>query len=320
MRVLPILLCGLSAAAVWAQGESVSERVRRALAASGQAELALADISQRKFAPVQEMLVKRTPADPAGRSEIHSLEGVLAFLAGDMSSAIDRFTVAAALAPLRDSDTFTFAMAFVKLGKNEEARSRMAELTRRNPGRSIYLYWLGRIDYDGHRYEQSAEELQGAVGLDPASARAWDSLGLAFDMQGKMEQAQQAFTKSVELNRNASHPSAWPAHDLGHLLLRLNQPKESEAMLRESLRYDPKLAQAHYHLARALEKEGQNAEAVGEYRAAIASEPSSDEPYYSLGLLYRKLQQDTDAAAMFAEYRKRKKATSSESHQRAEEP
>ncbi|MBV9156290.1 MAG: tetratricopeptide repeat protein, partial [Acidobacteriaceae bacterium] len=103
-----------------------------------------------------------------------------------------------------------------------------------------------------------------------------------------------------------AHPSPWPPHDLGFLLLRMDQLKEAEKSLRESLRYDPHLAQAHYHLGRVLEKEARAAEAIEEYRSAISADPASSNSYYSLALLYRKLHRKSEAAAMFAEYEKRK--------------
>ena len=148
-----------------------------------------------------------------------------------------------------------------------------------------------------------------ATQLDPQSARAWDSLGLAFDMQGQREQALSAFDKAVNLNRSQTHPSSWPPHDLGYLLLRMEKPTEAEAALRESLRYPPKLAQTHYYLGRVLEKEGRETEAVEEYRSAVAADTSSPDACYSLAMLYRKLHREAEAQAMFAEFRRRRQAS-----------
>ena len=147
--------------------------------------------------------------------------------------------------------------------------------------------------------------------LDPKSSRTWDSLGLAFDMQGQMEHAHGAFVTAVNLNRNLSHPSPWPPHDLGYWCLRMNRLPEAESALRESLRYEPMLARAHYHLARTLEKEERTDKAVAEYKTAISNDGSLAEACYSLAMLYRKLHRDEEATAMFAEYKQRKEAAKS---------
>jgi len=91
-------------------------------------------------------------------------------------------------------------------------------------------------------------------------------------------------------------------------LLRMGKSKDAERELRESLRYDPKLAQAHYHLGRVLEKEGRETEAIDEYLSAVSGDTGSPDACYSLAMLYRKLHRDTEANAMFAEFKRRKQA------------
>ena len=127
-------------------------------------------------------------------------------------------------------------------------------------------------------------------------------------MQGLNDQALEDFQKAAKLNRELPRPSPWPPHDLGFLLLRMDHPKEAEASLREAVRYDAKLGEAHYHLARALEKQARDTEAIEEYRNAIFTDAASADACYSLAMLYRKLHRDADAISMFAEYKKRKQA------------
>ncbi len=296
----------MAAIAALGQGDDVFARLRHALAGSGEGELAARDLAVRNFAPIQKMLAQRASIDVPERAELTSLEGAVAFLAGDMRAAVADFEKAAELAPLQDNDAFTLAMALVNLGQDKEAGSVLSDLAGKHPEQALYVYWLGRLDYDLRRYTEAVDKLQKAVELDPKSARAWDSLGLAFDMQGQMERALKAFTEAANLNRNLQHPSAWPPHNLGYCRLRMNQPKEAEIALRESVRYDPKLAQAHYHLARALEEQQRQEEAIPEYKLAISEDTSSSDACYSLAMLYRKLHREAEANFMFAEYKKRK--------------
>jgi tetratricopeptide (TPR) repeat protein len=305
------VFCMLATTTALAQTDDIFERLRRALASSGEGELASAALAKKNFIQVEEILARTRASTPQVRAELLSLQGAVDFLDRKMSAAIAAFCEAAKLAPLRDSDSFTLAMAWVNLGDDTDARAQLASLAQKYPERAIYIYWLGRLDYYQRRYEQSVEKLKKAAELDPKSARIWDSLGLAFDMQGKLEQALGAFENAAALNRDEAHPSPWPPHDLGYLLLRMEKSKEAEEALRESLRYDPKLVQAHYHLGRALEKQGKDTEAIDEYVTATSGDTESADACYSLAMLYRNLHRNAEANAMFAEFKKRKQAIAS---------
>ena len=303
-----IALCLITAAVAFAQVNDIEQRLRRALAGGGEGERAVLDLSNKDFDSVDRMLAGEPASDDVARSELVALRGAVAFLQGRMNAAAADFSNAAKLAPLSDADTFTEAMALVSLGDKAAGRRLLEQLAHRSPERPIYVYWLGKLDYDDHRYEEADEELRRSLALDPRSARAWDSLGLTFDMQGHADQARTAFEKAATLNREQPHPSPWPPHDLGYWLFRMNQIQDAEAALRESLRYDPAFAQGHYHLGRTLEKEGRDSEAITEYLTAVRSDTVSADACYALGLLYRKLHRDSEAADMFAEYRKRRQA------------
>jgi tetratricopeptide (TPR) repeat protein len=309
--MLRVMFCVLAVTALLAQSDEISHRLRQALASSGESETASEALANKNFAQVEKMLSRAKASSDSERAELLSLRAAVEFLDGKTSAAAATYGEAAALAPLNDSDSFTFAMALASLGDAAHARPVLMGLTQKHPERAIYVYWLGRLDYYERRYPTAVEKLRHAAELDPSSARIWDSLGLAFDMGGKMEQALGAFQKAASLNRGQAHPSPWPPHDLGSLLLRMNKAKDAEEALRESLRYDPKLAQAHYHLGRALEKQGRESEAVDEYRSAVSDDTALPDACYSLAILLRKLHREPEANAMFAEFKKRKQAETS---------
>jgi tetratricopeptide (TPR) repeat protein len=307
MTLAPRIACLLLAAGLaFGQNNDIFDRVLQVLGPSG--EQAEAELRKGNFGPVQEMLRAAPAADARARAELLSVQGAVAFLAGDMRASAADFAAAAAIQPLEETDTFTRAMALVNLHDDKGARTLIEDLAAKHPDHAVYIYWLGRLDYDQRRYDEAIVKLKRALELDPNSTRAWNSLGNAYDMQGQMERALNAFRKATELNRNLSHPSPWPPHDLGFLLLRMEKPDEAEAALRESLRYDSKLAQTHYYLGRVLEKEGQDTAAINEYAIAVSSDQASPEACYSLGKLYRKVHRDADANNMFAEYKRRKEA------------
>jgi tetratricopeptide (TPR) repeat protein len=223
-----------------------------------------------------------------------------------MTQAVQAFHDADALKPLDDHDRFTLAMAEIKLFDGKGSRAELSRLNRDHPNNAIYLYWLARLDYDQRLYEAAVDKLKRVIQMDPTSVRAYDNLGLSYDMMGLTDQAQTAFAQAVELNRKLAQPSAWPPHNLGYLELRLLRFPQAEENLRESLKYDPQFALAHYHLARTLESEQKSDAAIEEYKSAAALDQKLAEPLYSLGLLFRRRGRTAEAENALAEYRKRK--------------
>ncbi len=302
-RLLIFLLCGILLSA-----EDIFDRLRAAPLPPGEGPALAEALRKHDFADVEHVLESARAANIKDQAELLSLLGAVEFVAQDMNRSADSFQAAEKLKPLSDADSFTLAMAEIKLQQGPSAAARLQLLTGKYPQSPLYLYWLGRIDYDQRRYDEAVAKMQKVIELDPQSVRGYNSLGLAFDMQGKFEPARAALEKAVSLNQSQPHPSPWPPHDLGYLLLRIERFQEAETMLRESLRYQPAFAEAHYHLGRVLEKENTDEAAVAEYKKAVELDPASPEPCYSLAQLYRKMHQDANAEKMFAEYRKRKAA------------
>lgn len=282
------------------QPNALEQRIRNAPLPADQRQALEASFSAKDFARIEAIL----GAEPGAALE--ALLGALEFVGGRMNQAVDAFRRSDALAPLGDHDRFTLAMALVNLGDVKGSRTELMRLNERHPDQPIYLYWLARLDYGQRLYDEAVEKLNRVVRLDPGSVRGYDNLGLSFDMMGLTDEAQGAFEKAVELNRKLAAPSAWPPHNFGYLLLRLQKFREAEQYLREALKYDPRFALAHYHLGRVLESEDQDDSAIGEYKAAVSLDDKLAEPLYSLGLLYRRHGRDAEAASAFAEYRRRK--------------
>lgn len=290
------------------QPDDLAARIRASHLPEEQRNLLAASLSAKNYTRMEEVLDRQAAA--AGTSplaaECNALAGNAAFLNGRMDRAVLDFRQADSQAPLDEADRFMLALALVNLGDTKEAREQLTGLNNSHPNRPVYLYWLARVDYFERRYLEAVEKLKRVIVLDTTSARAYDNLGLAYDMLGQSDEARTALLKGVDLNRKLPNPSAWPPHNLGYLLLRLREPKEAETALRESLQYDPKFATAHYHLGRTLEAEDRDNEAIDEYRMAISLDPALIEPLYSLGLLYRRHHRLTEADAAFAAYKQHK--------------
>lgn len=285
----------------------ILERIRSAPLAPDARQAVTTSFEQKKFDRLETLMAGATNAAvPQDRAALHAILGALEFLGGRMSLAVQAFRQADGVSPLDDHDRFTLAMALVDLGDVQASRTELTRLTERHPDQPIYLYWLARLDYGQRLYDDAVQKFKKVIDMDPSWARGYDNLGLTYDMMGLNEEAHEAFAKAVVLNRNLPAPSPWPPHNLGYLRLRLQQFDQAEKDLREALRYDPQFALAHYHLARVLEREDRNDAAVDEYKAAAALDVKLAEPLYSLGLLYHRRGRESESAAAFEEYRRRK--------------
>ncbi len=287
---------------------ALARRIESAPLPAGQRQAISTALSAKDFAGIEtsisSALKHRLP--PASSAELNSLLGALDFVGGRMPQAVEAFARAESIQPLDDADRFTFAMALINLGDLDDARTQLARLDAKHPNQPVYLYWLARLDYGQRLYDAAVEKLKRVVRLDPNSVRGYDNLGLCYDMMGLTDEAESAFATAVALNRKLPQPSRWPPDNQGYLLFRVQKFQEAEASLRESLKYDPDFALAHYHLARALEKLARDEGAIQEYKSAAALDPKFAEPLYSLGLLYGRVGRKADAESTLAEYRKRK--------------
>lgn len=284
------------------QTDALLARIRSAPLAPERRDAVEAAYLRKDVAGVEKLLGNASDAD------VQALLGALEFSAERMVPAIQAFQKADKLKPLDDKDRFTVAMALINLGEAKNARTLLASLQSAHPDQPIYLYWLGRLDYYERLYSDAVEKFQRVIAMDPESVRAYDNLGLSYDMMGESAEAEKAFLRATALNRKLPQPSAWPPDNLGYLLLRQQKFSAAEESLREALKYDAKSASAHFHLGRTLEGLHRDDDALAEYRAAADLDPKLAEPLYSMSLLYRRTGRTAEAEKTLAEYKHRKQS------------
>jgi len=248
-------------------------------------------IRAREYKAAERILVEEAERDPRSprSAKLLAIAGGIFFLDGQYLEAAIAWKKAEAIVPLDDRNRFTLAMAYVKLNRRDGARAELDKLAAAQPQNPLFLYWRGRLDYDGRNYASAITRLQKAIELDPKMMRAYDTLGLCFDYLGKFDEAVKNYNRAVELNRLQSKPSPWPHVDLAISLIALNRLPEAEKNLREAVGYDPRLPQAHYQLGRVLEMQGGYQAAVESLKLAVALAPEYPEPHYLLGKIYHRL-------------------------------
>jgi tetratricopeptide (TPR) repeat protein len=257
-----------------------------------------------------EAINRETARDPKSKraAQLLGVAGGVFFLNGEWLNAAISFKKAEAIAPLVERDRFTLAMAYIRLDRRDWAKEALAKLAAEFPRNALYLYWLGRIEYDAQQYRTAIARFEQVIALDPQMMRAHDNLGLCYDYLGQYDEAVKHYNRAIELNRNQPRPSPWPHLNLGVTLLAQNKLSEAESSLREALRADSRLPQAHYHLGLALDKLGKPDEAIGALEQAAALDATYPDPHYTLGLLYQKQGDKVKAQEAFVRFQRLKSA------------
>jgi tetratricopeptide (TPR) repeat protein len=271
-------------------------------------------LGERDYKRAETILTEEAARDPksARAAKLLVTAGGIFFLDGQFLNSAIAWKKAEAIAPLDERSRFTLAMAYVKLNRRDWARPVLDRLSAAQPERQLYLYWLGRLDYDEQKYASAISRLERVVVLDPGMMRAFDLLGLCYDYLGRFDDAIKNYNQAVELNRRQATPSAWPLVDLSISLLEVNQPAEAERNLREAIRYDAKLPQAQYQLGHVLEMRQAYPEATERLRQAATLDPAYPEPHYLLGRIYQKKGESEAARAEIARFQELKKTRETE--------
>ena len=250
-----------------------------------------AAVAAHDYVAAEELLLKEIEPDPhsARAARLLAYLGSVYFLNHDYLNAAIAWKKSDAIAPLGSDLQFSLAMAYIRISRPDWARPVLESLSAHDTKNALYPYWLGRLDYDAQRYSEATRRFQQAIVLDPTMARAYDNLGLCYFYQNETGLAVKNFNRAIELDRNAPHPSPWPYLNLGLALQFLGQTQEAETDLREALRLDPQLAEAHYRLGNVLEHQGKLEAAVPELMEAIRLDDKYAEPHIALAHIYKQL-------------------------------
>ncbi len=250
-----------------------------------------AAIAAHDYVAAEKVLIdaiERAPRSPHAASLLAYL-GSVYFLNQDYLNAAVAWKKADAITPLASGLRFSLAMSYIRIGHADWARPVLTLLSAQEPRKALYPYWLGRLDYDAHLYPEATRGFQRAISLDPTMARAYDNLGLCYFYQNQNALALENFNQAIDLDRKEQHPAAWPFVNRAATLEFLGRALEAEADLREALRIDPQVAQAHYLLGNLLQKKGALESAVQEELTAARLDAQYAEPHVALSRLYNQM-------------------------------
>ena len=132
-------------------------------------------------------------------------------------------------------------------------------------------YWQNSIKLFSHAIEVTSNNLI-----------AYNSLGAAFEREGRFEEAIRYFSKMIEIN-----PYAADAYfNLGNVLASQGDDKGAINRYMEALKYDQRHAKAHYNLGTVFQRGGQFDQAIDHYIKALQIDPNYAEAHNNLGSIF----------------------------------
>ena len=156
--------------------------------------------------------------------------------------------------------------ALLRAGALERAERTGRAVLRREPGNPDAWHLHALVAIEAGKLAKARSRLDRALAIRPDRSVFHSNLGAVLERLGDLEGARRAHERALALDRAPA--DNWFNHGL--ILLRLGRPAEAVASLEAACRRAPRDPEARLNLGRALERSGDAAGALREYRNALA--------------------------------------------------
>lgn len=232
---------------------------------------------------VQDLLKKKNTA------ELHNLLGEIEEKDGKFVDAANEYETAAHMDP-SESNLFDWGSELLIHRTLGPAIEVFQHATERYPKSPRLIIGLGMALYSRGNYDEAVKALLHGADLDPSDPSCYLFLSKAYDSSpGQADEVIQRFHRFAELQPQNARAlyyyamSLWkgkraqdPGLDLQHI----------EGLLKKSLAFDDKLAEAHLQLGNLYSDQTKYAEAIPEYVRARDLSPELADVHYRLGQAY----------------------------------
>jgi tetratricopeptide (TPR) repeat protein len=189
--------------------------------------------------------------------------------------------------PTRSPESFVNeAQAYFEQGKLAQAIESYQQAILTDPRNPANFIALARVQIFAGQYEEAKINAENALLLNPNNANAYATRAWALDFLGDYLEAQAAVKKAIELDPTNALAYAYYAE----ILIDQGNYEDIEtaiSMSRKAQELAPNSLETHRARGYVLYATGNYAEAITEYKAAIAINDKLWDLHYSLGLAYK---------------------------------
>jgi tetratricopeptide (TPR) repeat protein len=249
--------------------------------------LGIVDYRQDRFKDAEAHLARETAIDPKSAKAFMWL-GVCRLAAGDPQGAIAPLDKAYALDPKDPDILYHRGHAYLLV-----ANASYDAMFKLDHDSMRVHQVLGEAYAQSFRNQEAAAEFELAVKMGPHQPGLHEELADQYWVMGNLDKAEAAYRDELAIDSYATTAK----YKLGSLLVLNRSAADGVALLREALKADPTLSDAHYYLGTGLMATDQAPKAIHEFEMAIASDPGNDRAmlsYYKLSQIYRDMKNRPD--------------------------
>jgi tetratricopeptide (TPR) repeat protein len=228
--------------------------------------------------------------------------GIIALEKGDGGEATSALDKAAKLAPDNVDILYHRGRAHLFVSKDSYAHMFQAD-----PKSWRVRQILAEANADADRHVDAIAEYQAAIQLAPHEPRLHEELGTEYRVIGKMQEAEEAFRRELEIDPD----NVVAQYKLGVLLTEKGNAAQGKQMIEAALKVRPGLRHADYNLGRAEMLLGNDQAALEDFERASKADSDQDvleQTWYQLGTVLRRMHRTQEAQQAFAMFQKFKDA------------
>ena len=268
-------------------------------------DLALADLMTGKSAQARESVQSLLKIKDT--AELHNLLGEIEEKDGKYVAAVNEFALAAHQDP-SESNLFDWASELLLHRTLEPAIEIFRQSAQRYPNSVRMAIGLGIALYSRGNYDDAVKSLLRAADLAPSNPACYRFLSSAYDSSPtEAEGVILRFRRFAELQPNNPRAlyyyamSLWKGRRMQDAGLDVGK---IESLLKDSIRLDPALAEAHLQLGNLYSDQTHYAAAIPEYESALRYAPNLADARYRLGQAFARTGDKKRAQDQFEVYQR----------------
>ena len=215
--------------------------------------------------------------------------------AGDVAEAIRGFKVVIALRPEFVAAPVNLGNIYLELNRLDDAQLSFQNASTIDKSSAVAYYGLGQVALSKRNYAEAVTYFQKSLELAPGANRIHYSLAMAYRGLGDAENAKLHLAKQGTVGVRVADPLMDVLQELvhgarvhlirGRMALDAKRYAEAVAEFRQALAANPDNVSAHVNLGAALTQTGDLNEAIEQFEATLRIDPNNVTAHYNLAVL-----------------------------------